>query len=292
MYLDNWIPKYPTELHWYTLGDKNLNGTYFQGVTIYDQNGKAIDKSGNTTPVWNPANYTPIDKTSRKSYSASFSFSQILNKNAQFSLFFDVVKQQGWLSNPMQRVYFHDIDNFYIGNPGINNTNIINYASPSNKEIFQLADDMERLPSTRLKLPIGMTFNYYLNETFVLQSYYRYYTDDWGIKSHTANIEIPIKISSKWTLYPSYRYYNQTAADYFAPYEQNLSTSEFYTSDYDLSKFNANQYGFGFGYTDIFAKWHLWGMGLKNIDLKYYNYKRNTGLKASIITAGLKFILD
>ena len=94
-------------------------------------------------------------------------------------------------------------------------------------------------------------------------TYYRYYSDDWGIKSHTANIEIPIKISPKWTLYPSYRYYNQTAADYFAPYEQNLSTSQFYTSDYDLSKFNANQYGFGFGYTDIFAKWHLWGIGLK-----------------------------
>jgi hypothetical protein len=288
VYLDKWNPKYPTELHWYLEGNKNLNTNYFQGVTIYNQNGSPIDKTGNTTPVWDPVNYDYISNTSRNSYSVSFSLSQILNKNAQFSLFFDVVKQQGWLSNPMQRVYFADVANYYIGNP----SSISNYTSPSNLDVFQLADDMERLPSTRLKFPIGMSLNYYLSETFVLRTYYRYYTDDWGIKSHTANIEIPIKIGPKWTLYPSFRYYNQTAADYFAPYEQNLSTSNFYTSDYDLSKFNANQYGFGFGYTDIFANWHIFGLGLKNIDLKYYNYKRSTGLNASIITAGLKFILD
>ena len=288
VYLDNWSPRYPTELDTYLEVNKNLNAGFFQGVPIYDQSGNEIDKSGSTTPVWDPVNYDFINNKSRNSYSASFSFSQILSKNAQFSIFFDVVKQKGWLSNPMQRVYFADVDHYYIGDP----VSIPNYTSRSNNNVFQLADDIERLPSTRFKFPIGMSFNYYLNETFVIRSYYRYYTDDWGIKSHTANIEIPIKISPKFTLYPSYRYYTQTAADYFAPFEQNLSTSEFYTSDYDLSKFNANQYGFGFGYTDIFAKWHLWSLGLKNINLKYYSYKRNTGLKASIVTAGFKFIMD
>ncbi len=82
-----------------------------------------------------------------------------------------------------------------------------------------------------------------------LRTYYRCYYDDWGINSDTANIELLIKGSDKFALYPSYRYSNQTAADYFAPYEQNISTSDFYTSDYDLSKFNANQYG----YTGILA---------------------------------------
>ena len=288
VYLDKWNPKYPTELHWYLQGNKSLNSNYFSGVPIYNQNGVAIDKTGNTTPVWDPVNYSYIQNKSRNSYSVSFSLSQILNKNAQFSLFFDIVKQQGWLSNPMQRVYFSDVDNFYIGNA----SSIPIYTSTSNKDVFQLADDIERLPGDRLKFPVGMTFNYFINETFVLRTYYRYYTDDWGVKSHTANIEVPIKISPKWTLYPSYRYYNQTAADYFAPYEQNLSTNAFYTSDYDLSKFNANQYGIGFSYTDIFAKWHIGNFGLKNIDLKYHNYKRNTGLKASIISAGFNFIMD
>ena len=158
--------------------------------------------------------------------------------------------------------------------------------------MFELADDIERLPNSRFKLPLGMRLNYYINEILTLRTYYRYYTDDWGINSHTASIEMPIKVSSKFTLYPSYRFYNQTAADYFAPYEEHISTSQYYTSDYDLSKFTANQYAFGISYTDIFTTSHIWKLGLKSIDLKYNTYIRNTGLKANILSAGVKFVLD
>ncbi|SFZ91804.1 Protein of unknown function [Flaviramulus basaltis] len=289
VYLDTWNPKYPIELDSYLKSDSNLNSGFFSGIDIFDQNGNAIDKSGNSGSIWSPKSASGlINDKGRNSYSVSFTLSQIINKNAQFSLFFDLVQQDGWLANPMQRVYFGDVDNFYMGNP----SSINNYTSPTNRDVFQLADDIERLPSTRFKIPVGFRFNQYINEILTLRTYYRYYFDDWGINSHTAEIELPIKISSKFTLYPSYRYYNQTEADYFSPYEENLSTSEFYTSDYDLSEFNANQYGLGLSYTDIFAKAHIWKLGLKSIDLKYNNYKRNTGLSANIISAGFKFIMD
>lgn len=282
IYLDSWMPKYPTELDSYVEVNGNLYQGFFEGVNILDQNGN-VDRS------WAPVTgFNLIENKARNSYSMSLSFSQILSKNSQFSLFFDVVQQKGWLANPMQRVYFADIDNYFIGNPA----SIDNYTSSSNKDVFQLADDIERLPNTRFKIPIGFRYNYYLNEIVSLRTYYRYYFDDWGINSHTANVEMPLKISSKLTLYPSYRYYNQTAADYFAPFEENLSTSAYYTSDYDLSKFNANQFGFGFGYTDIFSSAHIWKFGLKSIDLNYNNYKRNTGLSANIISAAFKFVMD
>ena len=289
VYLDSWSPAYPTELNSYLRADNNINNGFFNGVDILNQNGVAIDKSGNNGAIWTPKSAKGlIDTKSRNSYSMSFSFSQILSKNSQFSIFFDVVNQQGWFANPMQRVYFGDVDNFYIGNA----SSIPNYTSSSNKDVFQLADDIERLPDNRLKIPLGLRFNQYINETISLRTYYRYYFDDWGINSHTASIDMPIKISDKFTLYPSYRFYNQTAADYFAPYEQNLSTSEFYTFDYDLSKFNSNQYGFGFGYRDIFSKWHIWKLGLKSINVNYNSYKRNTGLSANIISVGFKFVMD
>ena len=137
-----------------------------------------------------------------------------------------------------------------------------------------------------------MRFNYFINEAFVLRTYYRYYFDDWGVTAHTASMEVPIKISDKFTLYPSYRYYTQTAADYFAPFDQHLSTEAYYTSDYDLSAYSANQFGFGFSYTDIFTTGHIWKLGLKSIDLKFYKYNRDTNFSSSIITAGFKFVLD
>ncbi|WP_055444955.1 DUF3570 domain-containing protein [Lacinutrix himadriensis] len=282
VYLDTWKPVYPVELDAYKQTNGNLNQGLFQGVDILDQN-------GNTSTNWSPVTgFDLIKDKARNSYSLSFSFSQILSKKAQMSLFFDLVKQDGWLANPMQRVYFGDVDNYYIGNAA----SIANYTSSSNKDVFQLADDIERLPDSRFKIPLGMRFNYYINETVSLRTYYRYYFDDWGINSHTANVELPIKITSKFTLYPSYRFYNQTAADYFAPYEENVSTSEFYTSDYDLSKFSANQYGFGVSYTDIFTNFKIWKFGLKNVDFKYHNYKRNTGLSANIFAIAFKFVMD
>jgi hypothetical protein len=286
VYLDTWSPRYPTELDSYLEADQNLNNGFFNGVDILDQNGDIIDKDG--VNVWRPLNTTLIDGKSRNTFSVSLSFSQILNKNAQVSFFLDLIQQDGWLASPLQRVYFGDRDNFYIGNAA----SIPNYASPINKDVFQLADDIERLPDSRVKTPIGMRFNYYINEIFVARTYYRFYTDDWGITSHTAEIELPIKISDQFTLYPSYRYYTQTAADYFAPYEENLSTQEFYTSDYDLSDFNANQYGFGIKYTDIFTKLHLWKLNLKSAELKYSHYDRSTGLASDIISLGFNYIFE
>lgn len=284
-YFDQWHPEYPTEIHSYIDVDGNLNDGFFEDVDILDQNGAVIDKNGSI--VWSPSQNTLIDDTARNTYSASFSFSQIISKKAQFSIFFDIVQQNGWLANPMQRVYFSDKSNYYIGN----GESIPNYTSKTNKDVFRLADDIERLPDTRFKLPIGGRFNFYINEVISFRSYYRYYYDDWGIESHTATIELPIKVSDKFTLYPSYRYYTQTAADYFAPFEKHISTNEYYTSDYDLSAFNSNQYGFGVSYTDIFTKANVWKLHLKSIDLNYNYYERNTGLNAGIISTAFKFIV-
>jgi len=212
-----------------------------------------------------------LDQKNRNSYSLGLGFSQILSKNLQGALSLDLVQQQGLLSTPFQRVYFSDFPDRF-------------------QENFQLADDIERLPETRFKTAIGGRLNYFINEMFVVRTYYRYYFDDWGITSHTASIEVPIKITDKFTLYPSYRFYNQTAADYFYPYNVALSTDEFYTSDYDLSEFSANQYGFGINYTDIFTKLKLAKFGLKSVDLKYDYYKRDSGLHYSLISAGFKFV--
>jgi hypothetical protein len=286
VYLDKWKPEFPTELISYFEADQNLNNGFFSGVDILDENGNIIDKNG--TVVWSPWKPTVLDTKNRNSYSLSFSFSQIIGRNAQFSIFIDVVQQTGWLANPMQRVYFADRANYYIGNAA----NIPNYTSPTNTDVFRLADDIERLPDMRFKTPIGARFNYYINEIITLRTYYRYYTDDWGIYSHTASLEIPVKISSRFTIYPSYRFYTQTTADYFAPFNEHLTTDEFYTSDYDLSELDSQQYGFGISYTDIFTKGHIWKLRIKNIDLKYSHYQRSTGLNANIVSAGIRFVFE
>ena len=284
VYLDQWIPIIPTEIHEFELfGDDFLIDprSYFSGVSV-------IDENGNSVVDYLPSKFSSIDDVNRNTFSISLGFSQILNKRMQFSAFIDFVKQQGWLANPLQRVYFEDRDNFYIGNLN----NILNYEQTSNTDVFHLSDDIERLPRERYKYPFGMRLNYYINEYVVLRSYFRRYSDDWGINSNTVQLEIPIRFSLKWKLTPSYRFYDQTAATYFAPYDQHLSTQDFYTSDYDLSAFSSHQIGGALVFTDVLSQYNLWKLALKNISLRFQNYQRSDGLSAFSIASSFSFVLD
>ena len=256
VFIDKWNAIYPSELRPF--------GT--NGIGSF----RPSEITGNMN--YNP-DFTEFDNQDRNSYSLGLGFSQILHKKLQGSLVVDFVQQRGLLSTPFQRVYFGDIADSFIDN-------------------FQLADDVERLPDSRFKVAVGGRLNWYLNETVTVRTFYRYYFDDWGVNSHTTSIEVPLKITDKFTLYPSYRFYNQNAADYFNFYEVGVSTDVFYTSDYDLSEYAANQFGFGVSYTDIFSKAHIWKFGLKSIDLKFYQYDRDTTFSSSIITGGFKFVMD
>ncbi len=260
VFIDTWNALYPSELRPFAEGGDGLNNNLFNRYTI----------TGNSN--YNP-NFETFDSEGRNTYAVGFGFSQIISKKLQGSLALDLVQQDGLLSTPFQRVYFKDVVGSFI-------------------QEFHLADDIERLPDSRFKVALGGRLHYYINETFVVRTFYRYYFDDWGITSHTASVEVPIKLSDKFTIYPSYRFYNQSAADYFAPYNEHLSTDEFYTSDYDLSEYSANQFSMGITYTDIFTKFHIWKLGLKSIDLKFTQYDRDNTLSANIISAGFKFVLD
>lgn len=287
VYLDSWMPRYPTELDTYLEVGGNLNSGFFSNIDILNENGDITNK--NSLNTWRPIDgFSLISDKKRNSFALSVSFSQILGKGTQMSVFADVVEQQGWLSNPMQRVYFADIPNYFVGNA----SSIPNYTSSQNTDVFMLSDDMERLPANRLKIPVGLRINHYFNEILTARTYYRYYFDDWGLQSHTASLELPIKISPNFTIYPSYRYYTQSQIDYFAPFDSHLSVSQYYTSDYDLSRYDAHQYGFGITYTDIFTRFRTWKFGLKSIDLRFNNYQRSTGLTANYFGVGFKFEKD
>ena len=218
-YLDQWRPIYPTELSEFGKYDSGFQSAgYFSGVTVYDQNGLP-------STSYLPNNFSKWSSVGRNSYSATLGFSQVLTKKLQFSVFFDLLKQDGMLSTPYHRIYFADKANYYIGNP----SSISNYENPSNTDVYRLADDIERLPNARFKFPVGARLNYYVNEKVVLRSYYRYYSDDWDIQAHTASLEIPVKLSDKFTIFPMYRYYTQTQSKYFAPFEKHVSTEKYYT---------------------------------------------------------------
>lgn len=195
---------------------------------------------------------------SRTTIAGSLSWSQVMNKNLQVMLLADVVTQTGFLSLPFYRVYFKD------------------------GSVHQ-----EKLPDKRLKIPVGIRANYFIGDRIICRLYYRFYKDDWDIASHTVNIEVPVKITSFVSVSPFYRYYNQSAVKYFAPYQQHTAQDAFYTSNYDLSKFNSNFLGAGLRLAPpkgVFGIQHV-----NMLELRYGHYTKNIDMNANIVSLNLRF---
>jgi hypothetical protein len=202
--------------------------------------------------------YLQNDRAPRNSFSGAFSLSHIFTKNFQAMLMIEPAYQKGLLATRYQRVYF-----------------------TNNKELAEF------LPDNRLKLPIGARLNYFLGDNLVLRTFFRYYTDDWGIKSQTAELETAIKINPFASISPFYRYYQQTSADYFAAYNQHKVTDQFYTSDYDLSKFNSNYYGAGVRFAPPDGVLGISRVSM--IEIRYGHYNRTNGLNSNIVSMNLRF---
>jgi hypothetical protein len=192
----------------------------------------------------------------RQTYTASFSFTQIINTRLQAAFLFDLVEQHGYLGLPFHRVYL---------NTG--------------------KDTIENLPSQRFKLPIGVRFNYFLGDNIILRTYYRFYADSWGMVSHTANIEAPVKITPFISVSPFCRWYRQSAANYFAAYEKHTATDQYYTSNYALADFTSQSFGAG---VRIAPPKGIFG-SLNTLEIRYGHYTQTTDLVSDIISVNLKF---
>jgi hypothetical protein len=197
-------------------------------------------------------------KEPRNTYSASFTVSQVLSRRLQILLLTDVAYQHGQLATLYHRTYFTDGTHRF-----------------------------EKLPSARIKVPLGVRLNYFIGDRFIVRSYYRYYSDDWGMKAHTFELETPIKVTPFISLSPFYRYYTQHGVNYFKTYGEHENEQKFYTSDYDLSSLKSTMIGLGFRYAPPGG---VLGLTRFNaVELRYGHYERSTGLNAEIISLLAKF---
>jgi Protein of unknown function (DUF3570) len=217
-----------------------------------------------------PSSYTVWNTTSgasgniwfvgepRNTVNASLTYSQIINKQLQISLTSEAVAQQGYLGLPFHRVYLND------GSVHV-----------------------EKLPDTRLKIPVAARINFFAGDRFIFRGYYRFYTDSWGINAHSASLEIPVKIGTFLSIAPYHRFHVQSAARYFAPFETHTAKSTYYTSNFDLSAFTSGYTGVNIrlappaGLSDR--------LHLASMELRAGHYEQTTGLTGNAVTINLTF---
>ncbi|MHA4846000.1 DUF3570 domain-containing protein [Flavitalea antarctica] len=200
----------------------------------------------------------PAEKSARNTFAVSMSWSQIINKELQVMILGDIIQQEGYLGLPFYRVYFRD------------------------RSVHQ-----ENLPDNRTKIPLGLRASYFAGDKIIVRTYFRYYIDSWGIKSNTASLEVPVKLSPFISISPFYRCYTQSESKYFAPYQEHTNEDIYYTSNYDLSKFSSSFFGAGVRLappTGVFGMKHV-----SVFEIRYGHYSKNIDMNANVVTLNLKF---
>lgn len=253
VFLDNWWVILPIEFRELV---PTTTTTTVNTVTSASGGGRRPSR-GQTQVTTVSAASSNYSTKPRNSYNLALSLSQVINKNLQVLLVVEPSYQQGLLSTPYHRVYFSN---------GV--------------------EAVERLPGSRLKLPIGIRASYFIGDRYIVRGFYRFYTDDWGMTANTFNLEGSVKITPFTSISPFYRFHQQSAVRYFRPYGKQAANAAYYTSDYDISDFNSHFVGLGIRLAPPNGI-----LGIKfwnNLEVRYGHYLRTTGMVGNSITLAMK----
>ncbi len=108
----------------------------------------------------------------------------------------------------------------------------------------------ENRPDQRIKQSAFVQTKYHF-ESNVLDLSYRYMWDDWEIESHTIDSRFRIPLGGDSYIQPHFRYYQQSAADFYAPYLMQSDFEslrpEYASADYRIGEMSAYTLGLKYG---------------------------------------------
>lgn len=203
-------------------------------------------------------------------YTGSAQISQVLSQTTVLNLMVDAEFSEGYLRDPYRQVKVYDSNN-----------------------VFQLVDEIH--PDERLRQAASFKINQYITpvEASLIGSY-RYYFDDWDVKSHTFEIRFNKYIIEDLIFGASYRYYTQGSADFYQDVYRgdNYFGNVLRTNDYKLKKFDSNNFGFKFSFLlRAFAgnDANLEFLQNSSIDFMYLRYFNSLDFSANIFQGSIKF---
>lgn len=150
---------------------------------------------------------------------------QVVTKNALFSMDIDVITDEGKLENPYRQNRFVD-------------------PNDNTKFLYQ----PELYPETRTSTAIGLRGLYYLPYRASIKLEYRHFADSWDIKSNTYDISYNHAFKERWILEARLRFYQQDQAEFYSDLFPFANSQTHVARDKELSTYSGITYGFGASY--------------------------------------------
>ena len=196
----------------------------------------------------NSPNYSALNASST-SHGVNLGLAQVLGKNTLFQSTAGYTNQTGYLSNPYKYVYVRGEvtpEEYYTIEQASSGA-AIDWNAITKLEMVGLELFREVRPDQRQQWSFSNRLNQHIPALDAsLHFDYRFYTDDWGINSHTFELKWHQSLPLGFTITPSFRYYSQSQADFFAPYFLAPRADGHYSSDFRLADFGAFSGGINF----------------------------------------------
>ncbi len=177
----------------------------------------------------------------KNTYDLLVGITQVLTRRTLMQLNYSYGKNTGYLTDPYKILSVVD------GSTGTPVT------SPGGGYLYL----HEKRPDTRTRNTLYWKTVYHLPEDVIHMSY-RYYRDDWEIKSSTVDLTYRLQLGAHVYLEPHYRYYTQTAANFFTHAIAQGATPVNASADLRLAALTSNTVGLRFAHQlDSDTSWGL-----------------------------------
>lgn len=193
----------------------------------------------------NFGDFEASDSDSKNTFDINLGVTQILGKNTIGQVTFTYSDVDGYQTDPYKIISFIDND--------------------TGSTLFYIT---ENRPDKRKKKGVFTTIKHHNKLNHIINPSFRYYSDDWGIDSLTIEMKYRINLSNKNFIEPKIRYYDQTAADFYAHSLSFIDGLEIASADYRLAEFKATTLGVKFGH-------ELSNQSVFEARLEYYSQNGN-----------------
>jgi hypothetical protein len=169
-----------------------------------------------------PSFKEPVDR-----WSYRLGVSQIVTPKLSLELAWENITDEGYLNNPYRSA---------------------RYADPDVESGF--AWEPEVYPGTRTSNAVSVRAQYFLWYRAAVHGMYRWYDDTWGVGASTVKVGYTQPVGERWILEAGYRWYDQSAADFYSDLFPYANSQNFVGRDKELSTFRSQMFTLG-------ATWRL-----------------------------------
>lgn len=142
---------------------------------------------------------------------------QVLSRRLIAEIAFETVSDEGFLNNPYRQVRYVD-----------------------SEAASGFAWEPELYPGTRTSNAVALRSRMHLPWRAAVQTDYRFFSDDWGIDAHTAEIGYSHGAFEHWTFDIGYRFHSQGAADFYSDLFPFRAAQNFRARNKEISTFQSH----------------------------------------------------